>query len=119
LTTKELSEHPFVIMATYVLIIFFVVASTKAYLGYLTVQQTIQGNEYRKTALEQQMAYLRDFRLPYLESEYALYFANHENAIALPIEQVIKFVKQSEQTLPDQGIVSPSGARKTPTPQGS
>ena len=81
---KPLLQHPLVTIGSYIAIVVFTVLSMKAYLGYLTVQQTIRSNEQRKIHLEQEIAYLRDFRLPYLQSDYAKYFISHENGVANP-----------------------------------
>lgn len=115
LSIKEFLEHPFVVIGTYVCIVIAIVISTKAYLGYLTVQQTIQANNQRKYELEQHIAFLRDYRLPYLDGEYSYYFMHHQNGVALPTEQIIKFVKSSETALSEQIIISPSGNKTTPT----
>jgi hypothetical protein len=106
---KEWIEHPFMIIGTYVLIIFFVVASTKAYLWYLSVQQTIQSNQQRNQMLLDRITYLRDFRLVYLDSEYARYFTSHENGVAQPGEQILKIEKKDTVLAQDNVIVSPSG----------
>ncbi len=106
---KELQGNPIMTVLIYALIIFFVVFSTKAYVGYLAIEQAIQGNTRRKAQLEERSAYLRDFRLPYVESEYAKYFAPHENGMAHPNEQIIKFVKQSEVIVPVNTQTLPAG----------
>ncbi|MFA7284513.1 MAG: hypothetical protein WC004_01665 [Candidatus Absconditabacterales bacterium] len=101
LSWKELQSNPVVSLIIYLLIIFFVVFSTKAYVGYLAIEQAIQSNVMRKAQLEEKIAYLENFRLPYLESEYAAYFIPHENGMASPDEQVVKFIKKAELVMPN------------------
>lgn len=114
---KETLEHPIVVIGTYILIIFFVVASAKSYLWYLTVQQTILANEQKNKNLQERIAYMRNYRLEYLNSEIASYFIGHENGIANPNEQVIKIEKESENLAAQQQIVSPNGDIKKLLPQ--
>lgn len=112
---KSFLQNPLVTIGSILAIVIFTVFSMKAYLGYLTVVQTIRGNEQKKVLLAQETLYLSDFRLPYLQSDYAKYFISHENGVANPGEQVIKLVKNSESTQLDQKIISPSGNIKQPT----
>ena len=105
---KSFLQNPLFTIGSYIAIVIFTVLSTKAYLGYLTVVQTIRSNEERKILLAQETLYLSDFRLPYLESDYAKYFISHENGVANAGEQVIKLVKTSESLPLDQQIISPS-----------
>ena len=91
---KELQSNPIVSIVTYVFIIVFVVLSTKAYVGYLAIQQAIFSNIMYNNQLEERIAYLRDFRLPYLSSSHSKYFIAHENDMPHPNEQVIKFVQK-------------------------
>jgi hypothetical protein len=114
---KEILEHPIVVIGTYILIIFFVVASAKSYLWYLTVQQTILANEQKDKNLQERIAYMRNYRLEYLNSEIATYFIAHENGIANPNEQIIKIEKASENQAVQQQIVSPNGDIKKLSPQ--
>ena len=112
---KSFLQNPLVTIVSILAIVIFTVFSMKAYLGYLTVVQTIRGNEQKKVLLAQETLYLSDFRLPYLQSDFAKYFISHENGVANPGEQVIKLVKNSESTQLDQKITSPSGNIKQPT----
>lgn len=93
---KELQSNPIISIGTYICIILFVVLSTKAYVWYLAIQQAIDSNIMYKKQLEERIAYLRDFRLPYLSGDNAKYFIAHENDMPHPNEQVIKFVKKNE-----------------------
>lgn len=93
---KDLPSNPIVSVITYVFIIIFVVLSTKAYVGYLAIQQAIDNNILYKEQLEERIAYLRDFRLPYLSSQHSKYFIAHENDVPHPNERVVKFVQQNE-----------------------
>lgn len=101
LSWKELQSNPIVGLIIYLLIIFFVVFSTKAYVGYLAIEQAIKSNVVRKVQLEEKIAYLKNFRLPYLGSEYASYFIPHENGMANPDEQVVKFIKKADVVMPN------------------
>jgi hypothetical protein len=113
---KSFLQNPLFTIVSYIFIVVFTVMSMKAYLGYLTVVQTIRSNEQRKVFLAQETLYLSDFRLPYLESDYAKYFISHENGVANPGEQVIKLIRTPESTNLDQQIISPAGNIKQATP---
>lgn len=106
---REISQHPFVSLASYVILVIFIVLWVKAYLGYLTMSQAIENNNLKNKSLQEQIIYLRDCRLAYLESEYADYFISHENGIAHQGEKVIKIEKKSEQPIVTNQIISPSG----------
>ena len=77
------------------MLIFFIVLAVKAYLGYLTIEQTIRFNQEKNSTLQEKISFLRDFRLTYLDSEYADYFMSHENGIAHPNEKIIKIIMVS------------------------
>ncbi|HMY81047.1 MAG TPA: hypothetical protein PLW93_03705 [Candidatus Absconditabacterales bacterium] len=110
---KKRLNHPLVSVITYVLLVFFVIFGTKAYLGYLTIQQTIKSNQAHLISLQTKAIYFSAYRLGYLESEYAPYFVAHENGVAHPGERKIVIHKTTENPLVEQTIVSPSGQRKT------
>lgn len=112
--SKKTTQFPFVTIIIHSLIVIFIVLATRAYLGYFIVQQTIDLNDNKKKQIEQQITFLREYRLPYLDSDYAMYFINHENGVANPGEQLIKIKKQSEVIQPDRSIISPNGDRKIP-----
>lgn len=112
MSIKEISQHPFISLASYVVLVFFVVLGVKAYLGYLTMSQAIEYNNLKNKNLQEQIIYLRDCRLAYLESEYADYFISHENGIAHQGEKVIKVEKKSEQPVVINQITAPSGQLK-------
>ena len=65
--------------------------------------------------IEKEIVFLREYRLPYLESDQAVYFSNHENGMPHPWEQLVRIKKYSEQIKPDISIVSPNGDRKKPS----
>ena len=91
---KSFLQNPLVTIVSILAIVIFTVFSMKAYLGYLTVVQTIRGNEQKKVLLAQETLYLSDFRLPYLQSDFAKYFISHENGVANPGEQVPSLIKR-------------------------
>jgi hypothetical protein len=64
--------------------VLFIVLATRAYLGYFTVQQIITLNQHKKEMIEKEIVFLREYRLPYLESDQAVYFSNHENGMPHP-----------------------------------
>jgi len=63
----------------------------------LAIQQAIDSNIKIRGQLEERIAYLRDFRLPYLSGTNAQYFISHENDMPHPNEQIIKFIKKEDQ----------------------
>lgn len=118
MTIKQFHNHPLVTIASYVLLVFFIVLAVKAYLWYLTISQTIRYNEEKNTILQEKISFLRDYRLAYLHSEYADYFMSHENGIAHPNERIYKIVKKSEIVSESVSMVSPNGDVKKPNGTG-
>lgn len=110
---REALSNPFVVIGSYIFLFSFVVFATKAYLGYFTVKQTIIANERSKLGLLQNIDYLHNYRLPYLNSPYAQYFANHENGVSFQGEQVIRVVKENEVVTQEKTIVVPSGIKQS------
>lgn len=85
LSSKKTNTYtPFITIIVHCLIVLFIVLATRAYLGYFSVQQIIVLNQHKKNAIEKEITFLKEYRLPYLESEQAIYFANHENGVPHP-----------------------------------
>lgn len=84
----------------YLFLIIFVVLWTKAYLGYFAIQETIKQNYTRFAELQTQFIFTKNFYIPYLKSDYAWYFVNHEHWFANNNEVIIKFIKQPQVHIP-------------------
>lgn len=84
----------------FILLLIFIVLWTKAYIGYFAIQETIKQNYARHADLQSQLSYIKNYFIPYLRSDYAGYFVNHEHGFANSNEVIIKFTKKTEVHIP-------------------
>lgn len=74
------------------LLIFFlsVIITTKTYINYLTIQETIQKTQIEINTKNNEIAFTENFYLPYQNSEYRDFFFSHKNNILFWKEKIIK-----------------------------
>ncbi len=72
-------------------ILFFVsiIITTKTYINYLTIQETIQKTQNKIINKNNEIAFTENFVLPYQDSEYRDFFFSHKNNILFHWEKII------------------------------
>lgn len=108
-------NNPIFRIICFILLMIFVVLGTKSYLGYFSIQETIKQNQSRHTDLQTQLSYIKNFYIPYLRSDYAGYFVNHEHGFANNNEVIVKFTKNTQVHIPS--VVTPTTSDTTWTIQ--
>ncbi len=75
-----------------VLNIILMIIAIKALVNHQTIVDSIDGVNYNIQKTQEHTAYINNFLIPYLQSDYAPYFAAHENNRLFPGEKIIKIV---------------------------
>ncbi len=84
----------------FILFIFFLVFGVKAYIWYVAIQWAIGQNNAKYIDLAAQLDFTKNFYIPYLRSDYAGYFVNHEHGFANDHEIIVKFIKKTQVHIP-------------------
>ena len=84
----------------FIFTIVFLILGIKAYLWYFAIQETIKQNYLKYADLTTKLNYTTNFYIPYLKSDYAWYFVNHEHGFANDNEIIVKFIKKTQLHIP-------------------
>lgn len=64
--------------------IFFALVAIRIFINYTNIESAILETTEQANQKDLQLAYTKQFELPYEKSDYAKYFLKHENNILLP-----------------------------------
>jgi hypothetical protein len=104
------------------LTLFFAISGIQAYMNHKNLTASISDVKENIRSMKENNAYIQQFYLAYLASEYAPYFYGHENGLLYQDEQAIRFTHrlqapQERLTLPKQEetplhLTSPKASRE-------
>lgn len=74
--------------------IFFMLMAIQVYTNFLTIIEATELTNLQTQKIQEEMDYINNFQLKYLDSDHAMFFLSHENNILKPSETVIAFREQ-------------------------
>lgn len=70
------------------------IVAIKVFINYATITENIEEVEQQQQRVEDQIAFVENFQLKYLDSDHAQYFLYHENTLLFPGEKIVAFEKK-------------------------
>jgi hypothetical protein len=102
------------------LTLFFALSGIQAYMNHKNIIASISDVRHNIHTMQENNAYIQNFYLTYLSSDFAPYFYGHENGLLYENEQAIRFTHRLQA--PQEKIIQPE-PQETPlhltTPQAS
>lgn len=100
--------------------IFFILVSTKIFINYTNIEDTIQKTIIERELRQEQLAFTKNFQLEYEKSEYSDFFLKHENNILKKNEIIVQLqtIKKTINSWENENITkkhiieSPKESRK-------
>lgn len=94
-------------LVIWVLCFLFTILSIKVYINnFLWIQKSLYDTDIEVIKTKQKISYYKTYKMPYLESEYAIKFLKHQNWLPDAEDELIIKLQKNDQEFNQQWFVS-------------